>query len=158
MILIAHRGNTNGPNPNLENDPKYIVEAVDKGFDVEVDIWYTSDGLFLGHDNPQCKIEKDFLYTYKDKFWVHCKNLEAMRYLRHSDLKNGFVQLNYFGHDNDEYVLTSKNYLFCKPTKNLDENCVLVMPEYYNFTWSNEECLAVLTDFPEKYKEYNENR
>ena len=59
MILIAHRGNINGPNENLENDPKYIVQAVDKGFDVEVDIWYTSDGLFLGHDNPQYKIEKD---------------------------------------------------------------------------------------------------
>ena len=39
MIFIAHRGNTKGPNKELENTPGYIDEALDNGFDVEVDIW-----------------------------------------------------------------------------------------------------------------------
>ena len=33
-IYIAHRGNTDGPNPNRENDPTYIDEAINAGFNV----------------------------------------------------------------------------------------------------------------------------
>ena len=38
MILIAHRGNTNGKLPDRENTNDYIKEAISKGFDVEIDI------------------------------------------------------------------------------------------------------------------------
>ena len=38
MILISHRGNTNGKNINRENTKSYIDEAIAKGFDVEIDI------------------------------------------------------------------------------------------------------------------------
>jgi glycerophosphoryl diester phosphodiesterase len=40
MKLIAHRGNTEGPNPLEENKPEYIEEAIENGFDVEIDIWF----------------------------------------------------------------------------------------------------------------------
>ena len=30
MILISHRGNINGKIPELENNPKYLQEALDK--------------------------------------------------------------------------------------------------------------------------------
>ena len=43
MILISHRGNIDGPNPKLENSPEYIQLAMEKGFDVEVDVWYKDD-------------------------------------------------------------------------------------------------------------------
>ena len=36
MILIAHRGNTNGKLPDRENTNDYIKEAIAKGFDVEL--------------------------------------------------------------------------------------------------------------------------
>ena len=153
MILIAHRGNINGPIAELENSPEYIINAIQKGYHVEIDLWNTCDGLSLGHDRPEYNVTEDFLHTNKDKLWIHCKNLEAMCYLKQNDLNN---ELNYFGHDDDEYVLTSQNYLFCKPTKNLDKNCVLVMPEYYNYICSDEKCLAILTDFPLKYKDKHE--
>ena len=38
MILISHRGNINGPNPEMENNPEYIQKALDLGYDVEVDV------------------------------------------------------------------------------------------------------------------------
>ena len=38
MILIAHRGNVSGPNPEMENNPLYIDRALEKGYDVEIDI------------------------------------------------------------------------------------------------------------------------
>ena len=28
MILISHRGNINGPNPEMENNPEYIQKAI----------------------------------------------------------------------------------------------------------------------------------
>ena len=32
MKLIAHRGNINGPKYDLENKPKYIMNAINKGY------------------------------------------------------------------------------------------------------------------------------
>ena len=55
MIFISHRGNLDGLNPDRENSPDYIDEAIKLGFDVEVDV-RTKDGqLWLGHDEPQYK-------------------------------------------------------------------------------------------------------
>ena len=40
MILIAHRGNISGIDDARENSPKYISEALNIGYDVEVDVWH----------------------------------------------------------------------------------------------------------------------
>ena len=55
MIYISHRGNLTGKNPELENSPVYIYQAIDKGFDVEIDLRYDTlnKKLYLGHDEPQ---------------------------------------------------------------------------------------------------------
>jgi glycerophosphoryl diester phosphodiesterase len=54
MILIAHRGNLNGKQPERENSPEYIKEALEKGYHVEVDVWLKeTNNLFLGHDSPK---------------------------------------------------------------------------------------------------------
>ena len=47
MILISHRGNINGPNPEMENDPRYIENTLGKGFNVEVDVWSNDSDFFL---------------------------------------------------------------------------------------------------------------
>ena len=39
MILISHRGNVNGREPSLENGDKYCQEAIDKGYNVEIDTY-----------------------------------------------------------------------------------------------------------------------
>ena len=152
MILIAHRGNITGPIPSLENEPSYLSDAINEGFDVEIDLWFINNQLYLGHDNPQYKIEYSWLKDRSTRLWIHCKHLESMCYLRKTDTDN---KLNYFGHDNDDYVLTSQNFLFCKPTKKLDEHCILVMPEFYNYEVSDENCHGILTDYPKGY--INEN-
>ena len=69
MKLIAHRGNINGPNPERENSPDYIKEALDKGFDVEIDVWKINGSYFLGHDAPEYRIEFGFLMN--DRLWCH---------------------------------------------------------------------------------------
>ena len=66
MNLISHRGNLVGPMPNLENNPSYISDAINTGFDVEIDLWFNSNGLYLGHDLPTYQISNDFLNLHKD--------------------------------------------------------------------------------------------
>ena len=67
MKLIAHRGNINGPNKEKENKPEYIIEAINKGYYVEIDLWLIDDKLYLGHDNPQYVIEETFLSDIEKK-------------------------------------------------------------------------------------------
>ena len=62
MKLIAHRGNTNGARPDKENDPEYLLQAVDNGYDCEVDVQVDINGnVWLGHDEPQYKVTKEFI-------------------------------------------------------------------------------------------------
>lgn len=46
MLFISHRGNLDGLNPKRENTKDYIQEAIDKGFQVEVDIRSKNGSLF----------------------------------------------------------------------------------------------------------------
>ena len=39
MILISHRGNITGIEKDSENKPDYIFNALNKGFNVEIDIF-----------------------------------------------------------------------------------------------------------------------
>jgi glycerophosphoryl diester phosphodiesterase len=80
MKIIAHRGNLKGPNPERENSPEYLLEAVEAGYDCEVDVWYDDNNqLYLGHDNPKYKVDHEFLNN--KAFWCHAKNLEALEYM-----------------------------------------------------------------------------
>ena len=53
MRLIAHRGNINGRNKKRENEIVYILEALNLGYDAEIDIRYSrsKNDYFLGQMN-----------------------------------------------------------------------------------------------------------
>ena len=75
MLLIAHRGNTFGPNPEKENSPDYIMDAIDRGYDVEIDVWVREDRFLLGHDEGLYSVEIGFLSN--ERFWCQfdeCRN------------------------------------------------------------------------------------
>lgn len=123
MKLIAHRGNYSGSNKEKENSIDYIINAIKNGYDVEIDIRKIDNNLYLGHDHPQYIVNLDFLLNYSQFLWIHCKNIEALTYLIN------YNELNIFGHDYDEYVLTSKGFIWCFPGKHLTTRSILVMPE-----------------------------
>ena len=97
MIKIAHRGNLYGKDPTRENKPEYILKAISKGFDVEVDVWYEDQSWYLGHDEPIYKIGKDFLVS--EMLWCHAKNKQALYQM--SKLKD----VHYFWHQEDNYTI-----------------------------------------------------
>ena len=127
MVLIAHRGNVDGPNPEKENHPDYIDAAVQRGYAVEVDLWRVEDSFFLGHDEPQYRISEKYLdlLATDSVLWTHIKNIQALEYLA----KNERGKWNYFWHQEDDYALTSLGHIWALPGSKLTPNTICVMPE-----------------------------
>jgi hypothetical protein len=147
MILISHRGNIDGKQHILENQPNYILKAIEQGYDVEIDIWYT-DKFMLGHDKPQYTFPFDLLEKFYTKLWIHCKNIEAITKIKHNYELN--TRLNYFWHEHDTITLTSKGYIWAYPGKQPIQNSIAVMPELGNDDIS--KCGGVCSDFIINYK------
>jgi len=132
MKLIAHRGNLFGPNTEFENQPQYIKKAIQTGYDCEIDVRYIDGQYYLGHDLPQYSIELSFLIENKEKLWIHCKNFEAF------DQLIQMKELNIFWHQNDEYTLTSHQYIWAYPKMKISNRCIILMPEWNNFIFDKE--------------------
>jgi hypothetical protein len=132
MILIAHRGLTNGPDADLENRPEQICLSLSQGFNCEIDLHVINGEPWLGHNDPQYKIDHKFLEW--DGLWIHAKNLDALYYLTHS-------RFNYFWHQSDDCVLTSQGHIWTYPEKPLTTKSIRLMPE-----WADPELKTVLSD------------
>lgn len=137
MKFIAHRGNFSGPS-DRENHPSYIREALSRGYDVEIDLWY--DGKFgLGHDKAEYQVDLNFLLNYK--YWIHCKNIGAL-----NELMGFRGSLNFFFHESDACVLTSGGYIWVYPGGEVSGNSVAVMPEMVP-GWDYSGAYAVCSDY-----------
>ena len=146
MILISHRGNISGPNPEKENHPEYILTALQAGYDVEIDVWFENGKFMLGHDEPQYEFPFELLDKNYSRLWIHCKNMDALSVLNNLDSSGNKV--NYFMHESDLGVLTSKGYIW---STNLFNRGILVMPEAFDKE-PIETTLGVCSDYIEKYK------
>ena len=137
MKLIAHRGNYKYKNPSQENKPEYILEAINAGFDAEIDIWH-QDGLYLGHDHPEYEIDLDFLFQFHNYLWIHCKNVYAL------SLLSEISEFNVFWHEKDKYALTSQGYIWTFPHNKVCEKSV-VITENARFS-KLQDCYGVCAD------------
>ena len=140
MILISHRGNINGSNPKMDNNPEYIQKALDLGYDVEVDVWSIDKQFYLGHDEPQYKIERSFLQN--KKLWCHAKNIEA--FYRMIDDK-----IHCFFHDKDKVALTSRGYFWSSFEDEMTSKSICVMPS--NSQNLPKNILGVCSDYVSKH-------
>lgn len=131
LKLISHRGNINGKSDRFENNPNYIDDALDMGFDVELDLRYYQNTFWLGHDNPEYEVNLIWLTDRKEYLWIHCKDLITISKLRELQINNK-INLNYFFHDTDDCTITSKGDLWVYPGKQPIKNSISVMPELYN--------------------------
>ena len=147
MIYISHRGNLNGKS-DRENQPDYIEEALAQGFDVEIDVWYHQDEFYLGHDEPQYKVDEKFLE--KEGLWCHAKNIDALNRM----IDNG--KIHCFWHQEDDVTLTSRGYIWTYPGKTLTENSIAVLPEQNNdnsLTMLPKKVLGICSDYVVDYKD-----
>ena len=141
--LISHRGNFIGPEPSQENKPSTILNAIDNGFDCEIDIWFINEELFLGHDESSYMTSLSFLSEIEEFIWIHCKNFEALEYF---NLTNKF---NYFWHEEDRFTITSSGYIWTYPGNIVGENSVIVNNDK---KISEYNCYGVCSDYISLYK------
>ena len=133
MIKISHRGNINGPDPDMENTIEAIFIAIGKGYDVEIDIWVIDGIIYFGHDEPKSIIDYFIINKIGKHGWFHCKNIEALLFFI-----NNYSDLNYFWHDNDAYTLTSSGYIWTYPGKDITEKSIIVdlaIPRLCEYTY-----------------------
>lgn len=146
--FIAHRGNLYGPNPKMENRPDYIMSAISEGFDVEIDVWVIGNDIFLGHDEPQYKIDLEFLQN--PKLWCHAKNFEAL-----TMMLNYRDTIHCFSHDNDKHVLTSNGFIMAYPGEEIDKKTICIMPERCEPPYKKHQlknCLGICSDDIARYR------
>lgn len=146
MILISHRGNINGPQPELENTLAYVNKAIDAGYECEIDLWVVDGTLFLGHDKPTHKVILRQIRSIARHLYIHAKNAKAVEYL----VKHTF---NYFMHDKDPFVLTNSGEIWCYPSKILFTHGINLMPEWNNLTKEDlKDCYGICSDYIERFK------
>lgn len=147
MKLISHRGNVNGLNPERENSPSYIDETILAGYDVEVDVWhYASEkqSYWLGHDEPEYLIDKNWLIDRKDNLWIHCKNFEALTSLLDT-------KLNIFYHENEKYTILSNKLIWAHDIDNVDEKCIIpLLSEESIENYKGQKVYGICSDFVSK--------
>ena len=86
-----------------------------------------------------------FLSENKEKFWIHCKNLEALNFM--------LVQkdFNFFWHQEDDYTLTSKGYIWTYPNQPVLAKNIIVIEGKIKKS-ELPECYGICSDFVEVYK------
>ena len=146
LKLIAHRGNVAGRDQTLENSPEYIDTAISLAYDVEIDVRYVDQTIWLGHDKPERNVSFDWIKDRSNKLWIHCKDINALEFFQKNNQHNEF---NFFWHENDTVTLTSKNYIWAFPGITCC-NSIAVLPELTNHDVSKH--LGVCSDIIKNYK------
>lgn len=151
MILIAHRGLFEGPNPELENHPDQIKRALDAGFDAEIDVRWIDGGWWLGHDGPTYEVDAEFLM--QKGLWLHLKNLDAVLYIMPPLFGK---KVEFFWHQEDDISITSNGFLWTYPGKPLTDLSICVQPEW-DLRWLDHmdtpPCVGVCSKFVGKIRE-----
>lgn len=131
MFFISHRGNISGPEPKRENTPDYVDEAIDAGYDVEVDVWYYKNNFWLGHDNDfdvNVQVPESWFLKRQDKLWVHAKDLGCLYQMMH-------LEVHTFTHNRDNATITSKGHIWTYPGRPLFKYSIEVLPERSRHSW-----------------------
>lgn len=141
MLIIAHKGNLTGPSVH-ENEPDYLAHAIDSGFIAEADIWAAGSNLFFGHDGPQYEVPPDYIKRYGQGTIFHCKNLDALDFLRNSNQ-------HFFWHQEDDYALTSYGYIWVYPGKTAKNTIhyIIVNPHAIDLPIDLRNVAGICTDY-----------
>lgn len=147
MILISHRGNIDSIQKNRENTHSYIQEALDKGYDVEIDVWRQNNQLFLGHDGPELAVELSWLNKHGHGLWIHTKNFDALNYLISHDLK-------VFFHEKEKHtIINNCNMIWSHDLTEANSNSIIPLLSRHHMHFHEMFKVAgICSDFIGLYK------
>ena len=105
MFFISHRGNIDTVNEDEENRLDYIDNAIELGYDVEIDLREHNGKYYLGHDAPDHPVTLSWLLQRKAQLWIHTKDINALVYCRDKPL-------NFFFHEKERHTLISNGLIW----------------------------------------------
>lgn len=147
MLLISCRGNIDGINKSLENDPEYIVQAIQNEYHVMIDLWVINDELFTGEKEPRHNITVKFLHRYRKWLYIAAKNIEALNYCIS-------LYYNVFWHEFDDYTVISTCEILAMPNVELSTRCIAYLPEESYVTYNQlNECIGVCSNTIKIYRD-----
>lgn len=77
LNIISHRGNINGPGSQCER--VNVENALEKGYDVEVDVRLIAGKFLIGHDKPLYEMPNEWLTeSINSRLWFHAKDYLCM--------------------------------------------------------------------------------
>lgn len=89
MLYISYYGNIYDKNKDLENEPSYIINAINNGYNVFIDIQLIENDYYLG---GKYKIELDFLQKFIHYLWCNC--LDEITYIKLRNISNDIKIIN----------------------------------------------------------------
>ena len=85
-----------------------------------------SPKINLSSERVANTFEKHYVDFLKHKnLWCHAKDFKTLDQIRN-------VDCHYFWHQEDDYTLTNRGFVWVYPGKPLIKNCIAVLPEKYN--------------------------
>ena len=128
LKFISNGGSIRGPDPVDRNSPKSVIDAIEAGFDVKIDVWFfpdtasdsvppsdilSADGksskfghYFLGHERPTHEVDYAFLEMHSNRLWIQCRNEEALQHFAR------MPSFECFRHVDDRSTLTSRRNIW----------------------------------------------
>ena len=141
MILISHRGNLNGLNPERENTKEYVQEAINRGYQVEIDIRAKNDLLFFGHDTPDREVDQSWLCERREFLWIHCKDFDSLSMLIDSNLRTFF-------HEKESYSIISNKLIWAHDLSKFNSRCIIpLLSEEQVVSWRQQPVFGICSDF-----------
>lgn len=146
MRFIAHRGNTEGAKPELENTLSYLEAALKNKFDIEVDVFTRKGQLYLGHDTPKDPINIEFLTNRR--VWCHAKDEATFLNL----IK--FQDLNVFWQQDDKFSITSRGYIWThSKCSKFVQNSVATVLDYKSEFLKDKKIHGICSDIIQLYRD-----
>lgn len=158
--IVAHRGLLNGPSKDLENNPEIILEIIKNHprLLIEIDLNIMEDGIYLGHDYPNYKIDIDFIIKNKDRFILHVKRFDSESDFVNKSLSKIYKISHCFSHEDDNFTITNRGWIWSHPKMGFVPNSIFVLPEKFVSLNSREFrnkinlLKGICTDFPLEIK------
>ncbi len=142
-IIISHLGNTDGPQPELENTLPYIQKALKDGWHVCVDVVFKHGQFLLPHANGCHTISPAILA--KQRVWSRAYNAETVDALCN-------VNAHCFLYSDNFMSLTSAQFIWTLPPHTLVSRSIAMLPETYERAWlENAEPAGLCSNEPLSY-------
>ena len=142
-IIISHLGNIDGRQPEKENQLKYLQVALDAGYHVCVEVVF-KNGAFLLPSAAGMQNAPPAFFA-KKRIWSRCHDADTLDALCN-------IGAHAFSATTADLTLTSHQFIWTLPPKELSLRSIAVYPEFADADWLDKyEPAGLCSNEPSRY-------